>query len=220
MVDQMRDFQRMCADTWDVRMALSSKIHRLAAEYSGPTIMGIILSDAAELADDHDAWAHETPDTAGSRQTQRSTENAEHDESTPEGADPATDARESVSEAEANNDSEVGDPRTQLQREAGSEKQTRVWRTLLVELATMMSTYNFESWFETMVCRRSSPQRVELVEADVFRQAWIHDSYGDLMVQAAERAGFEGMVFKLDCIDPDAPEAKVWGGEVELAAAE
>jgi hypothetical protein len=220
MLDQTADFQRICADTWDVRMALSAKIHRLASKYSGPTIMGIILEDAAELAKDHDAWTHETPDTAGSRQAQRSTENAEHDESTPWGADTTMDARESVSEAEADNASEVEDPRTQLQREAGSEKQTHVWRKLLAELATMMSTYNFESWFETLVCRRSSPERVELVASDQFRQAWIHDNYADLMVQAAERVGSEGVVFELDCIEPDAPEVKVWGGELELAAAE
>ena len=220
MLDQTTDFQSICADTWDVRMALSSKIHRLASKYDGPTIMGIILEDAAELAADHGAWAHETPDNGKARGTQKSTESEEHDDGAATGGNKATNARESGSDAERDNDAEVENPNTRLAREAGDSKQTRVWRSILVELQTMMSTHNFASWFETLVCRRSSPQRVELVEADLFRQAWIHDSFGDLMVQAAERAGFKGMVFELDCIAPDAPEAKVWDGEVELAAAE
>lgn len=223
MLDQTADFQSICADTWDVRMALSSKIHRLASKYDGPTIMGIILEDAAELAADHGAWAHETPDNEKARETQKSTESEEHDDGAASGGEKATNARESGSGAEMDNDADIETPKARLKREAGDSKQTRVWRSILVELQTMMSAHNFASWFESLVCRRSSPQRVELVEADVFRQAWICDSYGDLMVQAAERAGFEGMIFELDCIDPGAPEVRVWGGEVEnveLAAAE
>lgn len=98
------------------------------------------------------------------------------------------------------------------------------WQAVLDELATMVSSHTFESWFApgTLRCLSVDEERVVLEVDDEFQQAWLVDTHADQLSLAAERALDREVTLELRARrglgDESTPAPIVWTDPAEASS--